>query len=79
MKTWLITGCSSGFGQRLALATARRGDRVVATARNVKAIEEMAEPFDDRMITLQLDVTDAGAARAAVAKAVDARDRKSVV
>jgi NAD(P)-dependent dehydrogenase (short-subunit alcohol dehydrogenase family) len=72
MKTWLITGCSSGFGQRLALATARRGDRVVATARNVKAIEEMAEPFDDRMITLQLDVTDAGAARAAIAKAVDA-------
>lgn len=26
MKTWLITGCSSGFGQRLALATAQRSD-----------------------------------------------------
>lgn len=25
MKTWLITGCSSGFGQRLALAAAQRG------------------------------------------------------
>ncbi|MDT3376905.1 oxidoreductase [Labrys neptuniae] len=71
MKTWLITGCSSGFGQRLALAAAQRGDRVVATARNVKTIEEMAEPFGGRMITLPLDVTDAAAAKAAVAKAVE--------
>jgi len=71
MKTWLITGCSSGFGRRLALAAARRGDRVVATARNVRTIEEMAEPYRDRMITVPLDVTDAAAARAAVAQAVE--------
>ena len=71
MKTWLITGCSSGFGQRLALAAAQRGDRVVATARDVKTIEQMAEPFGGRMITLPLDVTDAATARAAVAKAVE--------
>ncbi|ANL50937.1 short-chain dehydrogenase protein (plasmid) [Rhizobium phaseoli] len=71
MKTWLITGCSSGFEQRLALAAAQRGNRVVATARDVKSIEEMARPFDGRMITLPLDVTDAAAAKAAVAKAVE--------
>lgn len=39
MKTRLITSCSSGFGQRLALAAAQRGDRVIATARNVKTID----------------------------------------
>jgi len=71
MKTWLITGCSSGFGQRLALAAAQRGDQVIATARNVKTIEEMAASFGGRMITLPLDVTDAAAAKAAVAKAVE--------
>jgi NAD(P)-dependent dehydrogenase (short-subunit alcohol dehydrogenase family) len=71
MKTWLITGCSSGFGQRIALAAAQRGDQVIATARNVKTIGEMAEPFGGRMITLPLDVTDAAAAKAAVAKAVE--------
>ncbi|SDA24984.1 hypothetical protein [Sphingomonas sp. NFR15] len=37
METWLITGCSSGFGQRLALAAAQRGDRVIATARRCPA------------------------------------------
>ncbi|WP_420138259.1 oxidoreductase [Sphingomonas sp.] len=72
MKTWLITGCSSGFGKRLAFAAAQRGDRVIATARDVKTIETMAEPFDGRMITLPLDVADATAAEAVVAKAVKA-------
>jgi NAD(P)-dependent dehydrogenase (short-subunit alcohol dehydrogenase family) len=71
VKTWLITGCSSGFGQRLALAAARRGDRVIATARDVTSIEEMAIPFTGRMIALPLDVTDAAAARSAVDKAVE--------
>lgn len=71
MKTWLITGCSSGFGQRLALAAAQRGDQVIATARNVKAIEEMVEPFGGRMVTLPLDVTHATAAKAVVEKAVE--------
>ncbi|NUB03628.1 short-chain dehydrogenase [Azospirillum melinis] len=27
MKTWLITGRSSGFGRRLALAAAQRADQ----------------------------------------------------
>jgi NAD(P)-dependent dehydrogenase (short-subunit alcohol dehydrogenase family) len=71
MKTWLITGCSSGFGLRLVLAAAQRGDQVIATARDVRTVEEMAEPFGPRVITLPLDVTDAAAANAAVAKAVD--------
>ncbi|UPA27235.1 oxidoreductase [Shinella oryzae] len=71
MKTWLITGCSSGFGRRLALAAAKRGDQVIATARNVTAIEGMAEPFGGRMITVPLNVTDAASAKAVVAKAVE--------
>ena len=35
MKTWLITGCSSGFGQRLALGGARRGGQDFGTARDL--------------------------------------------
>lgn len=70
MKTWLITGCSSGFGQRLALAAAARGDRVVATARDVESIRDMARRFDGRMIALPLDVTDVDSVNAAVAEAL---------
>ncbi len=33
-RVWLITGCSSGFGQEIALAALAYGERVVATARD---------------------------------------------
>jgi NAD(P)-dependent dehydrogenase (short-subunit alcohol dehydrogenase family) len=33
-KTWFITGASRGFGALVAEAALRRGDNVVATARN---------------------------------------------
>jgi len=34
MKTWFITGVSSGFGRALAQAAVARGDKVVGTLRN---------------------------------------------
>ena len=33
-KVWFITGCSSGFGEELALSALKRGDKVIASARN---------------------------------------------
>jgi NAD(P)-dependent dehydrogenase (short-subunit alcohol dehydrogenase family) len=39
MRTWLITGCSSGFGRALAEAALERGDQVVATARTVASLD----------------------------------------
>ncbi|WGF90400.1 oxidoreductase [Marinivivus vitaminiproducens] len=72
MKTWLITGCSTGFGKRLALAAANRGDQVVATARDPGAIVDMAAVYEGRMIVLPLDVTDPASATSAVVRAVEA-------
>jgi NAD(P)-dependent dehydrogenase (short-subunit alcohol dehydrogenase family) len=34
-RTVVITGCSTGFGRRMAETLARRGDRVYATLRGV--------------------------------------------
>lgn len=42
-KTWLITGCSSGFGRILAEAVLARGDNVVVTARDVSTIADLVE------------------------------------
>lgn len=33
MKTWLITGCSSGFGRNLAETLLSEGEQVIVTAR----------------------------------------------
>ncbi|KAI9838166.1 MAG: hypothetical protein M1837_002628 [Sclerophora amabilis] len=51
---WLITGCSTGFGREIALAALNRGDKVIATARNVTKIESLGPEGAD---ILQLDVT----------------------
>lgn len=62
MKTWLITGCSSGLGRSLAQAVLKKGDRAVVTARNVDTLKEFAEAYPETALILPLDVTVAGAA-----------------
>jgi NAD(P)-dependent dehydrogenase (short-subunit alcohol dehydrogenase family) len=42
-RTWLITGASSGLGRALAQAVLARGERVVATARDVTSLDVIAE------------------------------------
>jgi NAD(P)-dependent dehydrogenase (short-subunit alcohol dehydrogenase family) len=41
MKTWLITGTSSGLGRLLAERLLQRGDRVVATLRREGALDDL--------------------------------------
>jgi len=67
---WFITGASSGLGRTLAERVLAAGDRVVATARNVAALEDLTGPGPDDVIRLPLDVTDPEQVRATVAEAV---------
>lgn len=69
MKTWLITGCSTGLGKHLAAAVASRGDRLVATARDTSTLADLASRYPDTVRTVALDVTRAGDAATAVAVA----------
>lgn len=57
-KTWFITGTSKGFGREWAQAALERGDRVVATARNVAALSPLVDTYPDAVLPLRLDVTD---------------------
>jgi NAD(P)-dependent dehydrogenase (short-subunit alcohol dehydrogenase family) len=68
---WFITGASSGLGRTLAEQVLASGDRVVATARNVAALEDLTGPGPDDVIRLPLDVTDPEQVRATVAEAVE--------
>lgn len=43
MKTWLITGCSSGFGRNLAETLLSEGEQVIVTARKPKTIQHFAK------------------------------------
>ncbi|KAI0460170.1 NAD(P)-binding protein [Xylaria acuta] len=54
-KTWLITGCSSGFGELFVRQLRDSGHNVIATGRN--AVERLAYLADTGASILDLDVT----------------------
>lgn len=53
-QVWLVTGCSTGFGYEFIKAILARGDKAIATARNVGSLKELKELG---AATMQLDVT----------------------
>jgi NAD(P)-dependent dehydrogenase (short-subunit alcohol dehydrogenase family) len=71
-KVWFITGTSRGFGRVWAEAALARGDRVAATARDVKTLGSLVDRYGDRVAALALDVTD----RQAVFEAVRETHRR---
>ena len=70
MKTWLITGCSSGIGAGIARAALESGDNAVVTARRPEALAELVKDYPERALAVALDVTDGESIRAAVAAAL---------
>lgn len=59
----LITGCSSGIGEHVALALQQRGYRVLATARKS---EDIARLKEQGLEALRLDLDDSGSIQSAV-------------
>ena len=78
-RTWLITGCSTGFGRLLAQAALNRGDQVVATARDPARLSDLTKAFPKTARAAALDVTKPGDAGKAVALAVEAFGRLDVL
>ncbi|KAI1263027.1 hydroxybutyrate dehydrogenase [Xylariaceae sp. FL1019] len=54
-QTWLVTGCSSGFGEQFVRQLIAQGDQVIATGRN--ADTRLAHLKDTGAAILDLDVT----------------------
>ena len=68
MSVWFITGASRGFGREVALEALRRGDQVVATARNTEALQHLVDLAGSNVLALPLDVTVPEQITAAVAR-----------
>ncbi|NRQ40843.1 SDR family NAD(P)-dependent oxidoreductase [Nonomuraea sp. NN258] len=78
-KVWFVTGSSRGLGRHFVEAALSRGDRVAATARDTASLGDLAAAHGDRVLPLELDVTDKAAATAAVRRAHERFGRLDVV
>jgi NAD(P)-dependent dehydrogenase (short-subunit alcohol dehydrogenase family) len=78
-KVWLITGSGSGLGRIIAETALAAGDQVVATARNVRQLDELVAQYGAEVRAVELDVTNEPQGQAAVDAAVEAFGRLDVL
>src|ERR1700741_582574 len=78
-QVWLITGSARGLGRAIAEAVLAAGDKLIATARHPQQLSDLVERYGDHVRAVALDVTDEGAAMAAVQLAVDVFGRLDVL
>ncbi len=79
MKTWLITGASSGLGRLMCEKLLARGDRVVATVRREAALADMRTQYGDRLQVRVLDLSMTATIRPAVEAAFAQAGRIDIV
>jgi WW domain-containing oxidoreductase len=66
-KTMLVTGCNSGIGLETVRALARRGARVIATARTVEKARNACATLQGQFLPLACELSEPGSVRACVA------------
>src|SRR4051794_3491357 len=77
-RVWFITGAGRGLGVEIARAALAEGPGVVATPRNAGVVTTAVGGPDD-LPAVDLDVTDAAAAQAAVTSTVERFGRLDVL
>ncbi|KAG1727469.1 uncharacterized protein EDB91DRAFT_891518 [Suillus paluster] len=79
-KVWFITGASSGFGRSVTELLLNKGDKVIATLRNLDALSDLSAQFtSSQLLVIQLDVTKSEGVAAAFARAKEVFGRIDVV
>ena len=79
MKTWFISGASSGLGRIMTERLLARGDRVAATLRRPEALAALSATYGDRLRIVTVDLTDIERMRAEVDAAFAVFGRIDVV
>src|ERR1700690_1039485 len=57
-QVWLVTGSSRGLGHAIVEAGLAAGNKVLATARDIKSLADLSERYGDQVELFAMDVTD---------------------
>lgn len=79
MKTWLITGASSGLGRLMCETLLARGDRVFASVRREAVLDDIREQYGERLQVLVLDLSSTATIRPAIEAAFAQAGRIDIV
>ena len=79
LKTWFITGASSGLGLEMTRQLLTQGQRVIATTRRPEALAQMKQDHHERLDVVELDLVAPDSITAAVDGAFRRHDRIDVV
>lgn len=79
MRTWLITGISSGFGYELTKQLLEKGDTVIGTVRDATKIRCFVEQYSDKFDCRILDVTNVAAVQRTVNESFEKHGKIDVV
>jgi NAD(P)-dependent dehydrogenase (short-subunit alcohol dehydrogenase family) len=78
-KVWLVTGSGSGLGRLITEAALAAGNQVVATARDLRQLDELTVRYGANVRAVRLDVTNENEGQMAVNAAVEAFGRLDVL
>jgi len=70
-KIWLITGASQGIGFELVKQILSRGDKVIATSRNIRKLKVALNVPATEFLAVEMDIANEISARNAVEKGVE--------
>lgn len=78
-KVWFITGASKGMGLEVAKTILSKGDKVIATSRNLEEqIRNIGQPGDN-FLPLKVDITNEAEVKTAIEKGIETFGRIDVV
>ncbi|MBY3143645.1 SDR family oxidoreductase [Rhizobium laguerreae] len=79
LKTWFITGASSGLGLEMTRQLLATGHKVVATTRRSDALAQLTQDYRERLDVVRLDLVESESITSAVGSAFQRHGRIDVV
>jgi len=78
-KVWFITGASKGMGLEVAKTVLAKGDKVIATSRDLREQQENIGSDNEHLLSLKVDITNETEVKSAIENGIEKFGRIDIV